>query len=134
MANDNVDPLRVVQIPPQDTDQHRALSRVAGYLRDLGPIFDGGSDATRAEIAREWLDSFDDPDTCRAWMDAGFWSPCGAESVSSLGISPNGVAARCKVLADLFSDHVDEEIFGRDQVSAICNGNLDARVLLYDDE
>jgi len=126
------------------SDDHRALIQdhyawavsslemINSYLRDLGPMFDGGSPITRAEITREWLDAFDNPIVCRAWMDAGFWSPYAAWVVSSLGIEPHEVAARCKTISEDILEFVGYEV--EDPVYAICNGDLDARCLLYDDE
>ena len=108
---------------------HRDEAQVAGYLRDLGPAFDGGNADDRAELAREWMNCFDDPDTCRDWMDVGFWCPYTAESVSDLGIQPNEVAARCDDLSDGILGNLQT-----DPVYAMCNDDLSVQSLLDEDE
>ena len=70
-------------------------AKVASYLRDHGDMFDGGDKDSRAELATQWMDSFDDPFECSEWMDAGFWCPQTACAVSYLGIRPADVAALC---------------------------------------
>ena len=104
-------------------------AKVASYLRDHGDMFDGGDKDDRAELAREWMNCFDDPDTCRDWMEVGFWCPHTAESVSDLGIEPDEVASRC--------DDLSDEILARlqtDPVYALCNDDLSVQSLLDEDE
>ena len=106
-------------------------AQVASYLRDLGPPFDARNAADRAELALAWMHGFNDPDTCEEWIDAGFWCPFKALSVSDLGIEPFELAIlrftwtqghstfpRFPQIADLLPK------LTTDPVSALCTGEL----------
>lgn len=63
-------------------------NEISEVLQAAGPVFDGGTDSRRAELAAEWDDYGFDADSTQAWIDADCWDAATANMLDEAGFRP----------------------------------------------
>lgn len=75
-------------------DDAELVADIANILRNHGEWADGGSEKTRATIAREWADAGYDDDAVRGWLNAGVCSPEAAQRFEAEGFDSDDAARK----------------------------------------
>lgn len=89
------------------------LIGIEGVLRSAGPVYDGGTEVSRQEIAAEWQEVGFDADSVYEWLGAGCWDPSIAAELKAIGFNPHS-----HVL--VYRDHREG-----DPMYELCNGDIE---------
>ena len=93
-----------------------ALTDLIATLAAHGAMFDGGSDASRADIAADWDDHDFHAAQAARWMDAGYWDAGTAAEARDAGYTPR------TALAYPAGHKLAKS--GMDPIYAACNGDI----------
>jgi len=85
-------------------------------LASHGAMFDGGSEASRRDIAEDWADHDFTAAQADRWMDAGYWDAATAAEARDMGYTPDTCLA---YPADSASDWS-----GMEPIYAACNNDI----------
>jgi hypothetical protein len=97
----------------------RDVYKMAKMLVAYGERFAGNDPVS---IAEEWVDHGFTPSSADEWCDVGVWDAAAAAAFRDSGLTPAEVAAAARRL-----NGQDRDI---DVVYAICNGDMDASVMI----
>jgi hypothetical protein len=106
---------------------HSACAAVVEALRSHGAAFDGGSDQSRLELARDWMDADFDGADVYDWCEVGCWDADTARQFAAEGLTPAEVKEAAEKLVkqngtDAYTDGCP--------VYSVCNGDTPVKAIV----
>lgn len=101
------------------SELHEGIYRV---LAGAGAMFDGGSDQSRVEMAKAWVEHFDSAENVEQWVSAGCWDVDTAFTLRAAGFRPG---------KDTLAYRPNHKRDDTEAMYALCNGDVSIKNLVW---